>query len=539
MDLSNLSPETQKYITSVLERRSRDGIFELDACREILEHGKAVGSDAVYGIGCYLTAEYYWRDHIEDKTMYYLAESTKRFLKEGMGEFLTRSYNMMGSVSDYQDNRVVALNYFYTGLQYAEKYELTYERGMVDFNIGFVLFRMKRYEQAALHYESSIIYYKQSEDNFYRSYNITLGMQHLGSCYLKLGRDQEAFELLEEIDRLREDDPKRSYPEINILSFRAECAAAQGERELFLNYVSQVLENISREEGIGEEADNLESLVELLDRFEGYDKLDELFRMLVKKGLSDAPLIYMSLYPYRSKSLLRQNRMEEYIRYTGKYFEAYEKDRKNHRQGMARIMELQDQLRTVEQEQIRMSAANRELKAIALYDSMTKLPNRTLINEYLSQKFEDAQQEGSILGIEILDIDYFKKYNDTYGHLAGDKCIEAVAEVLRCRESDNVFCGRYGGDEFVVVYSGMTLQEIERTVEEIQGGVRKLNIAHKESVYSDVVTVSQGIFVRVPDSHSREWDFSSMADIALYEAKHGGRDCYHIETEFRQQAEEN
>lgn len=536
MDLSKLSPETQKYISKMLERRSRDGIFELDACREILEHGKEAGSDAVYGIGCYFIAEYYWRDHIEDKTMYYLAECTKRFLKEGMGEFLTRSYNMMGSVSDNQDNRVVALNYFYMGLQYAEKYGLTYERGMIDFNIGFVLFRMKRYEEAGLHYESSISYYRQSEDNFYRSYNITLSMQHLGSCYLKLGRLRDAFALLEEIDSLHREEPERSYPEINILSFRAECAAAKGERELFLDYVSQVLEDISQEQGIGEEADNLESLVELLARFEEYGKLDEVFRVLVKKGLGDAPMLCMSLYPYRSESLLRQNRMDEYIRYTEKYFEAYEKDRKNHRQGMARIMELQDQLRVVEQEQIRISAANRELKAIALYDSMTKLANRTRINEYLSQKFEEAQQEGSLLGVELMDIDYFKNYNDTYGHLAGDKCIEAVAEVLRSQESDKVFCGRYGGDEFVMIYSGMTVQEIEHTVTEIQDGVRKLGIAHKGSVCSDVVTVSQGIFVKVPDSDSREWDFSSMADITLYEAKHGGRDCYHIETAFKQQS---
>lgn len=532
MDVSKLLPETQKYITEIMGRRGRDGIFDLEDCREILEYGRDIGSDAVYGIGCYFIAEYYWQDRIESETMRYLAEGTERFLKEGMGDFLARSYNLMGAVLDNQDNRVVALNYFYMGLQYAEKYELTYERGMIDFNIGFVLFRMKRYPEATLHYESSIEYYQQAEDNYYRSYNIALGMQHLGSCYLRQGRRQGAFSLLEEIDRLCAEDPERSYPEINIKAFRAECEAARGEKEIFLEDVRDFMETISARDGIGEEADNLESLAELLFGFEAYEQLDELFRILDKKGLSDRPTLYMSLYPYRSESLLRRNRREEYIDYTKKYFEAYGKDRRSHMLGMAGIMEMQEKLRVVEKEQAKMSDANRRLETIALYDSLTKLANRTRINEYMSQKFEETRKKGSVLGVEFLDIDHFKSFNDTYGHLEGDKCLAAVAGVLREVESKNVFCGRYGGDEFVVIYSGMTEQEIERVAERIQKGVRALQIPHEKSRCSDIVTVSQGVFVRIPDSESREWDYNSMADRALYESKRSGRNCYHIETDF-------
>lgn len=534
MELNKLSPETQKYISKMLDRRTKDGIFDLDICQEILEHGKAIGSDAVYGIGCYFIAEHYWRDHIEDKTMRYLTESTKCFLKEGMGEFLTRSYNMMGSVSDKEDNRVVALNYFYIGLQYAEKYGLIYERGMVDFNIGFVLFRMRRYEEAAAHYESSINFYGQAEDSFYISYNIVLGMQHCGSCYLKLGRFQEAYALLEQIDEMRRQQPDRSYPEVNITAFRAECAASRGDRQEFLRYVNEVLDIIRLEQGIGEEADNLESLVELLFRFQELDQMDELFRALDEKGLENSPMLFMSLYPWRSQSLLQRGRTDEYIRYTGTYFEVYERDRQNHRLGTAKIMELQDELRNVEREQARMSADNRRLEAIATHDAMTKLGNRTKINERLSHMFEEAQKSGTLLGVELMDIDRFKSFNDTYGHLAGDECIKAVAEVLREMESNRVFCGRYGGDEFVVIYNGMTLKEIEQTAEEIRKRICDLRIPHKKLEQSDIVTVSQGIFARVPDRNSREWDFNSMADTMLYHAKRAGRNCWRVETEFEQ-----
>ena len=195
-------------------------------------------------------------------------------------------------------------------------------------------------------------------------------------------------------------------------------------------------------------------------------------------------------------------------------------------------MELQDRLRSIEKEQEKMRASNRELEALALYDSMTNLANRTLLNEYISRQFEEAKQAEKLYGMEILDIDYFKQYNDFYGHLEGDRCIEEVAAVLKEAESDRVFCGRYGGDEFVVLYSDMTMEEIEKTVKEIQEKIRGRAIPHEKSACGEIVSVSQGVFVRVPQEENREWDFNAAADTALYHAKRQGRNCYRIETEF-------
>lgn len=534
MDLSNLSQETQTYMTQMMERRSRSGILDLEVCQEILEHGRNTQSDAVYGIGCYFMAEYYWRDRQEDKTMRYLTESTKCFLTEGLYELLSRSYNMMGHVSANRDNRVAALNYFYMALQYAEKCGLIYERGMVNYNIGFMLMSMKRFKQAMEHCERAIDLYARSGDSFYRSYNIVLGMQLCGSCYLKLGRVEKALALLEQIEKMQNSQPDRSFPEINIISFHAECAAAKGDKAVFLEGVRDVIEIVRQQQGIEDAADNLESLMELLFQFEEYELLDELFRIMEEKGLEDSPLLFMSLYPYRSESLLKQQRTEEYLDCTRRYFEAYEKERRGYKLGTARVMELQDELREVEQAQARISADNRRLASIALYDSMTKLANRNRINEYLSERFEEAQKNNGLLGVEIMDIDYFKDFNDTYGHLAGDECLQAVAGILqKAQKKGKVFCGRYGGDEFVVIYSGMSVGDIENVAQKIQDQVRGLAIPHEKSECSDIVTISQGIFVNVPDKERHEWDFNSMADITLYQAKRDGRNRYRIQAEFK------
>ena len=95
----------------------------------------------------------------------------------------------------------------------------------------------------------------------------------------------------------------------------------------------------------------------------------------------------------------------------------------------------------------------------------------------------------SPLSYEILDIDYFKQYNDEYGHQAGDECVKAIAGI----ENENIFCARYGGDEFVIVYAGVEAKEVKETAERLRQQVYDLNMQHNGSSEYSVVTISQGI----------------------------------------------
>lgn len=207
-----------------------------------------------------------------------------------------------------------------------------------------------------------------------------------------------------------------------------------------------------------------------------------------------------------------------------RYFEWYQRRLDEYKNITADILFLQDKLTRLHSDQKDIIAYNRELETIAMYDSLTGLANRGYLNEYLTQKFEEAYEQQKILGVELMDIDHFKSYNDTFGHLTGDICLESVGKVLRELCDDRVFCARYGGDEFMIVYSDMNVKEILNVAETIQNKVRQL----KEIK----VTVTQGIFAHVPQEENREWDFNSMADTVLYHAKREGRNRYRIVTEF-------
>lgn len=526
------SDEIQNYILQITERRKREGCFDYEDCQAILAHAAELNSDAISGIGYYYFAEYYWFLRDNEKTMYCLGECTKCFQAAGMYEFLARGFNMMGAVSDTQGNQVVALNYYYTGLQYAERYHLPYAYAMLSTNIGHILMEMRRYEEAARRYEQAVTYYKRSEDNVRHTYNLVLSSVYCGSCYLKLHQNEKAYAIWDKVTKLRRDFPDRVLPGINIQVFEAECEAAKESGDRFFKCMDGILDYLCSLDDIFEAGDCLTAIAELLLKAGDYDRLDKFFSVIDARGLEKQLMLNMNLYPYRSSFLLHQERTEEYLQHTRRYFAFYEKDRQNNRQVTARIMELRDKLSSMEKEREKMRACNRQLKDIALYDSMTNLANRTFLNEYASARFEDAQREKKLLGVELLDIDYFKNYNDAYGHLAGDACIEAVAGVLRKIRSDKVFCGRYGGDEFMIVYNDLSLEEISRVVDKIQQRVRELAIPHEASECSDIITVSQGIFVREPEEQNREWDFNSQADKILYRAKRSGRNRYRIETAF-------
>lgn len=532
MSAAEASPNIEEYIRSITERRKTQGLPSMEECQAILEYAAENTSDAVFGIGYYYFAENYWKQNNAEQTMNCLTECSKCFRAAKMYDFLARTYNMMGAVSDRRSNRVVALNYYYTGLQCAEEYELHYVLGMVSMNIAGILMRMDHIAEAAGYYERAAAAYKRSEDTQNRVYNLATCLRQCGVCRLRLGEKDKAYRLWSELVKLRGDFPEKSYPETEIEVFRIECLAAQGKREEALGALGVLLEQFEKTDMLDEFASCLSDIARVFSQYEAYDRLERLFARAEALGLKERLSLTMELYPYRSRYLLHENRMEEYVACTKQYFAAYEKEKVDNRQVAVRVMELQDRLRSVEKEQKRVRAANRRLEALALYDSMTNLANRTLINEHISQKFEEAQQYGRLLGVELLDIDFFKQYNDLYGHLEGDGCIEAVAGVLQSVANDRVFCGRYGGDEFVVIYSDMTAQEVEQTVQTIQNRIREKAIPHKGSACADIVTISQGVFLAVPQEPNREWDFNSMADNALYYAKHKGRNRYHIETEF-------
>ncbi len=181
-----------------------------------------------------------------------------------------------------------------------------------------------------------------------------------------------------------------------------------------------------------------------------------------------------------------------------------------------------------------LEAANHALEALALQDALTGLSNRRHFDRALDHEFRRAVRAGQVLGLILIDVDHFKQFNDTYGHQAGDACLRAIAGTippLVNRPGD--IAARYGGEEIALLLPGTGLAGAMALAARIAQAVRDLAIPHTGNG-PGVVTVSAGVEAIVP---ARDTDSPALllehADIALYAAKHGGRDqvCSYAETQ--------
>jgi diguanylate cyclase (GGDEF)-like protein len=168
--------------------------------------------------------------------------------------------------------------------------------------------------------------------------------------------------------------------------------------------------------------------------------------------------------------------------------------------------------------------AEEQLKLIAFMDGLTGVANRRHFDNTLDLEWRRAMRSAKPLSLIIIDIDYFKNYNDLYGHLAGDSCLQKIAHTIKdsLRRAGN-FVARYGGEEFMVILPDTHAEEACLFAESLQEKIENLNIEHKDSKVGKNVTVSLGVSTTVPKKYSTQDELISLADKALYKAKEGGR----------------
>ena len=449
-----------------------------------------------------------------------------------MYELLARTYNMMGAVSDRKNNRMVALSSYYNCLQYAEKYHFYYIQGMAESNIAYTLVRMRLRQEAIQHYRTAIDAYSKSEKTYQLNYNRINCMIECGCCHMYMGEMEEALRLWNQIEQIIREAPESYYSKITLEMYRISCELLQGHEEEALKLAADLLEQLSDRDVFEEIMDELVILAGILAILPDGKYLEELIRIIDEKHIEEHYNIFLDLYPIKSEFLQKKGLTWEYIDYTRQYFDIYEKYQRENREALINVIELQNRLKNVTLDWTNMKASNQELESLAMHDELTGLANRTFLHEYLTSSFEHAYEEHELMGVELMDIDFFKEYNDHYGHLAGDQCLKAIAGVLRKQQvPGKIFCARYGGDEFMILYTGMTVEKIRRVAEDILREVRKLKLPHECSNCSNYVSVSQGVFVRIPVGNSKEWDFTSRADDLLYKTKSCGRNSICLSTE--------
>jgi len=184
---------------------------------------------------------------------------------------------------------------------------------------------------------------------------------------------------------------------------------------------------------------------------------------------------------------------------------------------------LQTQLLELEAQQL--EALGEQLMLLSTTDPLTELSNRRYFQERFDEEWRRATRDGTPISVLLLDVDDFKPFNDNYGHLAGDRCLATLGQLLKtmARRSGEV-AARYGGEEFILLFPRVSHDEALKLGQSLCESVRQLSIPHGYSGTAKVVTASVGVATCIPTPQLAPRELISLADKCLYKAKDGGRD---------------
>ena len=177
----------------------------------------------------------------------------------------------------------------------------------------------------------------------------------------------------------------------------------------------------------------------------------------------------------------------------------------------------------IEEELVRLQ---KEFRELSYKDGLTGAANRRMFDSVMEVEWTNARRNTQPLSVILLDIDYFKQYNDHYGHIQGDDCLKTVAQVLaKAATRSRDFFARYGGEEFVLVLPETDAESAQKVAERCRNVIFKAQIPHAHSAVSQILTISLGVGTITPGPNDDVVTFIESVDRQLYRAKERGRNC--------------
>ncbi len=250
------------------------------------------------------------------------------------------------------------------------------------------------------------------------------------------------------------------------------------------------------------------------------------FDLIEPSGLNDS---FRRNKQFINSDLIQDRKESRYIRLDGLKIDLSLSGSKVLYEGQLATMVVFRDISEQKESERKLQQANHLLHKLSITDSLTGLANRRYFDEVIQIKWNEARTNQTPITIMMIDIDSFKTFNDTYGHLEGDKCLQTVANAISINLlRDNDFSARYGGEEFVGILSETSEVEAVNIAEKIRDVIVDLKIPNEKSLISPYVSVSIGLVNLVPNDSIDIVNGINFADKALYLAKMNGRNQVNI-----------
>ena len=524
MDGSNYSSQVQEWIRSAMESRGMDAEKTIRCCEKIEDYARKNKDEALLGFAYYYKGESYYIQNNVDKLFENVSRALAYLDRTGQWELLARGYNILAITSVSRGNAPFAMDYYLNALSYCKRYQMEDIGIIVNMNIGSLYNWLGEYNQAQHFFDRGYQMLQKKKDvPDYYSYLLIFYMG-VGNTYLY--REVPSKALFYEEKAAKECLNKvRVAERLAFYGYQARLYNSIGQTEKRDESIGEIRKLITQPIEILSVFDDLYMYCEMLFQIAKYDDFKIILDVLEQLAISaKITHIQKKLLTLKIKYHKIAGETEECRDACACYFELSELMESESRYTVMSMINIRNFLEESTKQLQRVEEQNRILQERSETDPLTGLANRFRLNTYAENAFLRAAVQKEPLAVEILDIDYFKQYNDNYGHQAGDRCIQKIAGVISSLASEHqIFCARYGGDEFILIYEGYNREYVKQLAERLKKNIMQLGIEHKFSKIMPIVTISQEICHDTPQDESKLWDFLHTADSMLYRVKENQR----------------
>lgn len=500
----------------------------LEYVDKLEEYARKVHSDYLMGFAQFHRGFVSYLEAELSQSMEYFSSALNHLLAGESWFLAVRAYNAMGNIADYQGDVSLAIDCYLKGLAMSREHDLPALEFDILANIGNVYFAMNDPVNAERMFrECEQINQSSASAN---PTSVAIVEANLALCYVRMKEYEKAAFRLEAIKKI-EGSANQNMDQISTglletkiyhvggdIEKRDAAIKRLNDMEFDPTNVFDALNELCQHAMLLLEIGKTEEFLSLLKRIESF----------VNSPFAEKQVLELWLAYYE-----KMGDEEGYAKKAVRYYKVTRAQEEERKRIVSHNITTRMHLEAEESRRKEVEKTNLMLKQKSERDALTGMNNRYKLNELAELAFHRAYLSGSPLTFEILDIDCYKEFNDNYGHQAGDECLIRVANTIRSLEEwGGVHTARYGGDEFVVIYEDYTKQDVEKMAKRLQDMIQSLGIEHKYSKVSDSVTISQGLFHKIPSGGNKPWDFLYGADMVLYGVKGRTKNSFHVVTSF-------
>ena len=515
-NISTLKEECS-YLAATNDRRA------LKTLSKLLKIAEDAGDFGLSGFVYFHRANYHYIGAEYDAFHKDLGLAFRALLRSDEHELLARSVNFFANEAYSKGALDISYNYYMSALQFLEDQPDSSIKGGLLVNLAGLLSCMESYAEARNYFKKGISLLKKNRNDFYYERNMIAAYVIDGQNSIAMGELDAAKKTYAAAKRIYDAADEGKVQEIRLAYtiFETRLALAMREDQKAKALIETLTLLLAREGSIYDSmADIREFCRTLIDAGllkEAGQIIDATSVSVMAGDVTHAmyQLTEMKVDYYektRDETMLMQALTEQ-----NHLFLRSEKEQQELYRNSIEYIQLIGELR---EEEERIRRENEVLFERVSTDPLCGIPNRYAMDKEMERAFERAYAARTSLGIGIVDVNRFKEVNDTFGHQAGDKYLAMIGRVLKTfAKKEQVFCARYGGDEFLIIYEDMRDNEILRIAEQLSRTIAKRKVTLNGKRIGNGVTISQGICNDTPRRKSRIWDYLKEADAALYRNK--------------------